>query len=490
MKLKRFYLVASVMLLALMASCNQDVVEPVDDSFSDGITRADEKLLEVDYSALDTYYFVTDKDVESYIHFKKLLAEGEKREFEVQEVIPMGLNDEATLAYLFNYNDGWEIIAADKRAQRVLATDDKGNLDLKEVPEAVMAWIENMEMQVLYLRSCADRPEWATDEAWGKMLESIDFWRAINADEEFIMEHIGDTRGPSNIPPNSPDPIPFDPMIGHWVLTDILCDTTTVTSAHLITTQWHQYADYNRYCPSKTIGTGNAPAGCTPVTVAQLEYFLHNKIGKPILCPSEIYCSANTSNVQFGVNMYISNTSSTLWNSMGSDVDAAAKLIAGCGIKQTVLYDDAITFCYDETLRTNLTEDGIMYNSSVYSDNTIKQSLLNGMPVLTEAFGREGGALIGDVFLIDSYKGIADKYTYCYEWVVDVSGNGTTMHPLYKEEYEIDYETTEITQFGMNWGWRDPTYNDMWFASAPTWVIDYSLYFYIENSAMIFYNFR
>lgn len=33
MELKRFYLVASVMLLALMASCNQDAVESVDDSF-------------------------------------------------------------------------------------------------------------------------------------------------------------------------------------------------------------------------------------------------------------------------------------------------------------------------------------------------------------------------------------------------------------------------------------------------------------------------
>ena len=479
------------MLLALMASCNQDAMESVDDSFFESATRANGKPLEIDYSSLDTYYFVSDKDVESYIHFKKLLAESEKREFEVREVVPLGLNDEATLAYLLNYNDGWEIIAADKRAQRVLATDEKGSFDMKEAPEAVVAWIENLEMQVLYLRSCADRPEWASDETWSKMLESIDFWRAINAEEDFIMEHMGDTRGHGGL---IPDPIPIDsiiidPMIGHWVLSNIRYSTATVTSSHLISTHWHQLEDYNRYCPSKTIGTGNAPAGCGPVAVAQMEYFLHKKIGKPILCPSEIYCSANTSNVEFGVNMYISNTSSTLWSSMGT-VDAAAKLIAGCGIKQEVEYGDLESGTGSAKIRNNLTGDGLLYNYCMYSDNIIKQSLYNGMPILIEALARENNTPTGHVFIIDRYKGIADKYIYCYEWVVDVPGNGTNMHPVYKEEFEIDYESTEITQFGMNWGWTSSSYDNMWFSSASTWVIDNTLYLFINGFAIIYYDFR
>ena len=493
MELKRFYLVASAMLLALMASCSQDAVESVNDSFFEGATRANGKPLEIDYSALDTYYFVTDKDVESYIHFKKLLAESEKREFEVREVVTLGLNDEATLAYLLNYNDGWEIIAADKRAQRALATDEKGSFDMKEAPEAVVAWIENLEMQVLYLRSCADRPEWASDETWSKMLESIDFWRAINADEDFIMEHMGDTRGHGGL---IPDPIPIDsiiidPMIGHWVLSNIRYSTATVTSSHLISTHWHQLEDYNRYCPSKTIGTGNAPAGCGPVAVAQMEYFLHKKIGKPILCPSEIFCTANTSNFAFGVNMYISNTSTTLWNSMGSDTDAAAKLIAGCGIKAQAHYGNTGTSTTAINLYNTLTSDGIICNGVNYSTNIVKQSLENNMPVLTCAGGvQHDNDTIGHAFIIDRYRGIADQYTYCYEWVVDVPGDGTSMHPLYKENIVVDYESTEITQFGMNWGWQSTTYDGMWFTPSSTWVINEDYYIWGNSTAVIIHNFR
>lgn len=488
---KYFFSFAAVIMLLSVCSCNKDAIM---DAPSNATTRADEKPGNIDFAELDTTYFVSDKDVEAYIHFKKLVAKSEKRELEVREVVPLGLNDEATLAYLINYNEGWEIITADKRAQRVLATDDKGSLSLKEAPEAVVAWIENLEMQILSLRSCAARPEWASDEAWGKMQESIDFWRAINAEGDFVMEHIGDTRGSGDNPPIVPNTINaaviINPMIGHWELSNVIQNTDTVASDHLITTHWHQSGDYNRYCPSKTVGTGNAPAGCGPVAVAQMEYFLHNKIGKPLLCPSEIYCSANTSNVEFGVNMYISNTSSTLWSSMGSDTDAAAKLIAGCGIKQEVEYGNTETSTTSTKIYNNLTADGLLFNYYMYSDNIIKQSLTNGMPILIEASGTSGYTPIGHAFIIDRYKGIADIYTYCYEWVVDEPGNGTSMHPLYKEEIEIDYESTEITQFGMNWGWTSSSYDNMWFASAPRWVIDNTLYFYTNGLAAIYHNFR
>lgn len=487
---KYFFSFAAVIMLLSVCSCNKDAIM---DAPSNATTRADEKPGNIDFAELDTTYFVSDKDVEAYIHFKKLVAKSEKRELEVREVVPLGLNDEATLAYLINYNEGWEIIAADKRAQRVLVADDKSNFNLKEAPEDVVAWIENQEMQVLYLRNYADRPEWVSDDTWKQMLESIDFWRAINAEEDFIMEHIGDTRGSGDNLLIVPDPINagviINPIIGHWVLSNVIQNTDTVASDHLITTHWHQLGNYNRYCPSKTEGTGNAPAGCGPVAVAQMEYFLHNKIGKPLLCPSEIYCSSNTSNVEFGVNMYISNTSSTLWSSMGT-VDAAAKLIAGCGIKQEVKYGDSGSSTNSAKIRNNLTGDGLLYNYCTYSDNIIKQSLCNGMPILIEALGREDNTPTGHVFIIDRYKGIAEIYTYCYEWVVDEPGNGTSMHPLYKEEIEIDYESTEITQFGMNWGWTSSSYDNMWFASAPTWIIDNTLYFFINGFATIYYDFR
>ncbi|MBO7467791.1 MAG: hypothetical protein J6T94_08950, partial [Bacteroidaceae bacterium] len=94
-----------------MASCNQNECESEKNSaFS--ATRADEWV--VNYEALDSACFVSESDIDAYIHFKQLLAKGKGKEFEVLEVAPLGLDDRTTLCYLLNYNEGWEIIAADK----------------------------------------------------------------------------------------------------------------------------------------------------------------------------------------------------------------------------------------------------------------------------------------------------------------------------------------------------------------------------------------
>lgn len=64
------------------------------------------------------------------------------------------------------------------------------------------------------------------------------------------------------------------------------------------------------------------------------------------------------------------------------------------------------------------------------------------------------------------------------------------MHPLYKENIVVDYESTEITQFGMNWGWQSTTYDGMWFTPSSTWVINEDYYIWGNSTAVIIHNFR
>lgn len=125
--MKKSIIFAATILLLTMASCNKDSLTPSDAPLAwNGGTRAEKNPLdEIDFSALDTEFFVTDEDVEAYIHFKQLLAEGQGKDFEVLEVVPMGLNDKATLAYFLSYNEGWEIISADKRAPLLLGFDEQ-----------------------------------------------------------------------------------------------------------------------------------------------------------------------------------------------------------------------------------------------------------------------------------------------------------------------------------------------------------------------------
>ncbi len=463
----------AISLLLVMASCNQEIQNPAElFSVVNENTRAEKNLLdEIDFSALDTVNFVSDKDIEAYIHFKQLLAEGQGKDFEVLEVVPMGLNDKATLAYLLNYNEGWEIIAADKRAPTVLASDETGSLSVEEFPENVMGWIEGLETDVLYLRTFSNRPEGIDDDTWNNMLGSMDFWKAINADEEFISLNLGGTR---YVPGGNPD---FPPGDGHWELVSTTCEYNVLYSIdHLITTTWglgeSLLIDYNMYCPQKQ----NSPEKVSPTSMAvsgaQMAYFLHNKIGigKPVNSPSSIYCTATVGNIAYGTNFYIDGTTSSLWSSMSlsSPSTAAAKLIAGIVVKIQIYYGTnnqsyapagGLKYLYFDD--ENITCSFQSYNTSV-----IDSSLVKGMPVIAEIEGIEGWDDFYYDLIVDRFQAISTKYTYEYDWVYDTPDNGTP-RPLLTRTV-IEYVNPTITQYGMNWC-LDGTYNDSWFSKSGIW---------------------
>lgn len=256
-------------LVVMLVGCSQNEFESPKEL--EAATRAEEKPVDIDYTTLDTLYFVSDKDVEAYIHFKKLVAEGEKREFDVREVVPMG--KEAILCYLINYNDGWEIISADKRATTVLASDSTGQLNLSSVPEGVVLWIECLAADVLSLRASSDRPQNIADEVWDKMLKSIEFWEAINASSEYIARKLAATRGDHDliiIDPTWEGGTPGGDPQGHWELVNVVAVYEQYDGGSRLTdTQWCQSKDFNQFCPTETVYPGNhARAGCSAVAAA------------------------------------------------------------------------------------------------------------------------------------------------------------------------------------------------------------------------------
>lgn len=495
MGLKRFYLVASVMLLALMASCNQDAVESVDDSFFGSATRANGKPLEIDYSALDTYYFVTDKDVESYIHFKKLLAEGEKREFEVREVVPLGLNDKATLAYLLNYNDGWEIIAADKRAPLVLVSSETGNFGIKDAPTNTMAWIESLEADVLFLRTFVDRPKWADDETWKNMLLSNDFWLSINADNEYIARNMSNTRMvdpdlPLDPPIGGNDSIPF-PFLGHWELYSSQTNSEELSNTgHLTSTAWHQEEPYNNYMPYRTDYPGmHAFAGCSAVACAQMLYYLNTHYGYPVYVPESVVCTGNVSNEHFTEV----GASSTKWSMMfenggyymipaSAAKDSAAVLIASCGNRLGLNYMNDGGHLNDlDRIRDDLMSSyGVSCTKSAYSTALVDASLLRHTPVIATAYFNDvtlfGLHLYyegGHVFLIDGYKRSRTVTTNTYIYVYDTSLPHPD-EPIY--DVSITYSSPYVSAYTMNWGeplGNLPDYVPLpiiWYSGTGSWI--------------------
>ena len=469
---------AATLLLFVIVSCNQDYLNPTEvPTIWDVDTRAEKNPLdEIDFSALDTAYFVSDKDVEAYIHFKQLLAEGQGKDFEVLEIVPMGLNDEATLAYLLNYNEGWEIIAADKRAPTVLASDETGSFSGKETPENVIAWIKGLETDILYLRTFNNRPEGINDEIWDKMLGSMDFWNAINADEEFIYRNMGGTR---YVPDGNPV---FPPEGGHWELVSTTCEYNVLHSIdHLITTTWGLGSnipipiDYNRYCPQKQNSPDRVSPTSAAVSGAQMAYFLHNKIGvgKPINSPSSIYCTAVVGNIDYGTNFYIEGMTSGLWSSMSlsSPSTSAAKLIAG------IVYNLRISYPTNNTANVPLgglkylyfDNENITCSFELYNTSVIDSSLIEGMPVIAEIDGFEGWNDFHCNLIIDCFQAVSTRYTYEYDWVYDTPDNGTPRPLLTRTE--IEYVNPTIMQYGMNWS-LGGAYNTSWFSKSGLWEVD------------------
>lgn len=474
---KTLLIISAVITLLLVTSCNQDTID-ASGNIGYNQTRADDNPIEIDWSALDTTYFVSDKDVEAYIHFKKLVAESEKKEFGATEVVPLGLNDEATLAYLINYNEGWEIIAADKRAPMVLASGDEGHFDLNEVPENTMAWIESLEADVLHVRTSLDRPQWADKDIWDNMLSSIDFWMSINADAEYINRNGLNTRIVIDPIPTDPDPPVFND--GHWELISTTYVREEVSNTgHLTTTSWHQEEPYNKYMPLRTDENSNAYAGCSAVACAQMLFYLHKHYGYPSSMPDSVECQGNVNNEHFTEH----GTSTTKWNNMyednefywigsGAAKDSASVLIASCGYRLGLNYKNNGGHLTDiDNIRTDLFSSyGITCQKNAYDTDVVTASLQQQKPVVASAcsgvvriIGMPVSYSNGHVFLIDGYRKMRNKYTNVYEFIFDEPGPLPQI-PIYREE--ITYSTPYVYQYTMNWGFN---YNLSYYQTLPVY---------------------
>lgn len=490
--MKKLFILFSAVFALLMVSCSQDSFDLFKNNWH-GNTRADGNC-ELNWSALDTAYFVTNKDVNAYVHFKKLLAESEKCDFSVKEMVPIGLNEKDTLAYLLNFNNGWEIIAADKRAPIVLATGKNENIELSEVPENVMAWIESLEIDVLHLRTSIGKPDWADDKMWDNMLCSIDFWKSINADIDYICRNQPTTRVPKILVP-----IEFEPHNlegGHWELVSTT-STALSDSVRLTNTDWSQ-GDinnlYNRYVPCRTDLPNpyiKTSAGCAAVAGAQMLYYLHRNYGYPESTASHVYCFGDVTNY----TMYDYGSSSTIWDKMyvagetspgyAADAkDSAAVLIASCGYRLDLEYTNkggGLRDCDDFKNKLFNTYNIDCSESVTYNVETIKSELLRRMPVILAAYSEDVSFLGihlhyegGHVFLIDGYKYTQVQYIYTYEFVPDEN----MPDPNYPPQVVISYTQPTIYQFGMNWGTNKYRYNRAWYELSGDWEYNEANYQY------------
>ena len=401
-------------------------------------------------------YLVNESDLQNLVHFRQLQGKYHGKDVQLESITPIEWEDMACL-YVLQYQEGYEIISADKRSPIPIAYNDKGAFVFEDNLEGFMGHLNLMAEQIWFsINGYGNEP----DSEWEEEINgSLDFWRMVNADPSFVEEN-----GDRYVDPG---------YIGHWELIDEEDFEEEYDSIpHLTVTRWFQTDPYNSYCP-RYIYT-RCPAGCTAIAGAQMLYFLHCKDGVPVCSPSQGSCTGyayDTSYVQSFSNP-LPNTWSQMIAPRCSTDDKAALLIGDIGKRINMEYSDTASAAELFSL-----VDSVFYyygwncdTTVVYNSSIIVSSLLAGYPVVC-AGSREpvrGVDKIAHAFLIDSYKRSRIKTISFYEWVYD-NPDPNLNYPPVPLRRVVRYGSPYITHYRMNWGQYDTIPNNTWCSLAGVW---------------------
>ena len=374
--------------------------------------------------------------------------------------------DGKPIVYGIDYDEGWEIISADKRGPVVLVSSETGQYEDGLENEGVSAWINSLAGDIIIRQN--DKDHWSniSEEVKEAELSCMEFWDMIAGDKDFIANNRIQTKI-EDLPS-----LPIDDG-GYWEMIHSQTEYILYDSIpHLLTTNWSQNSPYNYYCPRRDDGQpGNAPAGCVAIAAAQMLYFLHYNIG----VPSTTKASATWVGDIHNYYMTFSGSSSTIWSSMDygntshNSYDDSSILIAHVGMLVGMSYGNTSSSAYTSDLIDRVFEPyGITCTYANYNATTVKNNLLNGMPVIVGAYGQVflGIPSHGHAFVVDGYCRYRRKTTATYEWVwTDGQNHGST----------VQYQTTTtwsspfIRDIQINMGWGG--INDYHYALSGDWKV-------------------
>ena len=329
---------------------------------------------------MEENFFVTEKDIQAYMKFRSKVTKTELTNSTFSPIVG-SIGD--TLMYALNYQEGWELIAADKRCRTVLASGNEGSFFLDELIPPVKFWLDCLADEVRQVRSIECYDEVGDAEVIRQMQNSFSFWDMITPDSHVIPPMIAQTK-------SGLDPIPADD--GYWDLYDVVIDTIShLRINHLIQTHWDQNPPYNSYSPLKSNSTTQrAPAGCVAVAAGQVANYFNKLCGYPEEVPLTAFCDAQIPSggyyqpTTIDSHMYISNFSTDAWDSIPSNGDMCAKLLAEIGIAVNMKYSDSSSES-SQFGETYFSDKDFFFTSGAFIKNPLVNNLTSGKPVIVGA---------------------------------------------------------------------------------------------------------
>ena len=462
---KCFLFICVAVLGVVLPSCSRmaDIDKRVDDATMRTLTiNLDEIDLSSQLSAMRNS--VSFEDVQKYVSLTSPQTKGGEKDY---EIIPQVDEENDTIFYLVKYEKGWKLIASDRRVQPILAENDNSSFNQSFVSDASKEWLGILATDMKIAKHLAD-------EDLGLSPEEVDlnkkYWASFCETNSIVKSILPSTKG-LIFPGGDGQFVPVDTFVFEEYYDEI---------SHLISTHWRQDEPYNACLPFRTDTMWlRAPAGCTTIAAAQMLYFLHYEIGRPVYAPESCVCvgTIGEGNYEFTFG----NPSSTIWNTTGWNFDSITPFIAKVADLLGVEFGNDGSSASFSDMDDVFDAYNITYTRDDYDDAYVRSSLLNGFPVIARADGTRtphlGGLWYtyshGHDFIIDSYKRYRTVTEIVFRWVYDDANQGN-MHPEVEDQYVFTYSSPHISYIRMNWGWGSGTNSDdnTWFTLNGNWHID------------------
>lgn len=418
-----------------------------------------ESTVSVEHTKKNTIF----DNVTDYVHFVKN-GGAKSRSAAMNSIVPYMNNNGDTLAYIVNYNEGWELLSNDRRTPLVLVSSNQGSFNLSEIKknDNLNNYWSSMENDLTALK---EKPITENDTLGTG-------WNAFYVENGSVSEE--------NIVRTSEVYAEVTPgENGYWeVIESETKEISEVVSDRAITTAWDK--GMNDYIPFKVNSVGqtvHCAPGCVAIAGAQYLYYLHYKNNNPrYMVDTGVYDSTT--------GQYIfSGSSETIWEQMNDIL--YGRYYASIMVGYVAKYVDT-TFGINESsaeadlLQGLINSYGYSLSWHSYSSSSIINIIKQHGAVISSIHGNYIGQTqdIGHAFIIDGYKTHITETTTTYGWVgEDNRGMDTNLRDPEGNVIGYGFTTTETTRntdnrIYMNWGLESASHNHTSFAvDSYSWVL-------------------
>ena len=415
-------------------------------------TEIDNRLGSENTQAL-TSYNISLSEI-NRMDFSRLVSPKTKTGTLSKEITPI-LESTDTLLYIINYGkeEGWVLAAADKRVPLILAKAEDDNLDLEKVAEvpALAEWLNRVKRGISYLKK---HPDFVPDSS------ALSFWK--EQDNALKTKGSGEHEG-------------------EWLqqVYVMYFPAPHYDIGHLMQTHWGQGYPWNLCMPLVTT-TQRCVTGCGAVAAAQVAYYLHSKLGKPVGAYAYGICTDFYTDSTITINLI--GPSSSVWPLMITDSNQSDPYDYGKNAVSALMADAAQEAGTTYGPSSSSSQMGLYSSffskysidcdySLVFDQDIVADNLLEGLPVIIGLSANSGA---GHIAVIDGGQ------IECYCYVIYSQWMPIGTYPPVEPEYpDLDHPENYVISdpiwtdnyggcyFRVNWGSNGLYDNGLYNASWP-----------------------